>query len=347
METAPNSSRFRPGPLFVVGIWRSGTSLLYALLNQHPQIGLMYEADFLTLNPVFQWPGNAAQWTARFEGWNTSLSRHGIDPDSVPAGISNLAAASEAVYKSYAGKKGASVWGEKSPNYYDSLTRVAHCFPEAKFIVIWRDPASLCRSIQRAAQRSPWFAKKGVTHRALIGCEKLKRECERLSRRGAQLHEISYQDLTSQPQKVMEGICQFLELPFDPRMAGLDDADRTAIYEGDHHTLVKGGKIVASAKALDVLPEQLKAKFERYVAYWRRKYGARWSAMTGFPVSAAAEPGLLERVLDQVRYVFYRTFDLTMRLFYCWAPLSLLREYKVRKRRHDAAMIEARKAANP
>ncbi|PYX45967.1 MAG: hypothetical protein DMG79_17915 [Acidobacteria bacterium] len=36
-STGPMSA----GPLFVVGMWRSGTSLLYALLNQHPEIGLM------------------------------------------------------------------------------------------------------------------------------------------------------------------------------------------------------------------------------------------------------------------------------------------------------------------
>ena len=44
------------GPVFVVGMWRSGTSLLYALLNQHPQIGLMYESDMLTLSPLFLIP---------------------------------------------------------------------------------------------------------------------------------------------------------------------------------------------------------------------------------------------------------------------------------------------------
>ena len=33
------SAPMSAGPVFVVGMWRSGTSLLYALLNQHPQIG--------------------------------------------------------------------------------------------------------------------------------------------------------------------------------------------------------------------------------------------------------------------------------------------------------------------
>ena len=41
------------GPVFVVGIWRSGTSLLYTLLNQHPLIALMYEADLPLLKQLF------------------------------------------------------------------------------------------------------------------------------------------------------------------------------------------------------------------------------------------------------------------------------------------------------
>jgi hypothetical protein len=32
-------------PVFVVGVFRSGTSLLYDLLNQHPQAALMYECN--------------------------------------------------------------------------------------------------------------------------------------------------------------------------------------------------------------------------------------------------------------------------------------------------------------
>ena len=33
------------GPLFIVASWRSGSSLLYALLNKHPQVALTFEAE--------------------------------------------------------------------------------------------------------------------------------------------------------------------------------------------------------------------------------------------------------------------------------------------------------------
>ena len=47
-------------PVFVVGVFRSGTSLLYSLLNQHPQMAFMYECD--------AWNFPALLSKARFKG---------------------------------------------------------------------------------------------------------------------------------------------------------------------------------------------------------------------------------------------------------------------------------------
>ena len=95
-----------------------------------------------------------------------ALSRHKIDPAAIPADISDLPAAFRAVAEQYASKKGATVWGCKSPTYYDCMTQFADWYPNAKFIVIWRDPADVCRSIVRAAEKSPWFARSGMDLRA-------------------------------------------------------------------------------------------------------------------------------------------------------------------------------------
>src|ERR1700728_4104760 len=87
-ETTP-AFQPRPDPLFVVGMFRSGTSLLYALLNQHPQIALMYEGDLVHLPSLFWLPTNTRQWLARWEFWNGSLSRHKVDLSEIPEGISD------------------------------------------------------------------------------------------------------------------------------------------------------------------------------------------------------------------------------------------------------------------
>src|SRR5271156_5750266 len=73
-----------PGPVFVVGMWRSGTSLLYALLNQHPQIGLMYESDFFLLSSLFVLPRKSSSWISKVDSWNGALTRHKIDAAGIP-----------------------------------------------------------------------------------------------------------------------------------------------------------------------------------------------------------------------------------------------------------------------
>ena len=71
------------GPVFVVGVWRSGTSLLHALLNQHPEIGLMYEAELPLLSSLFLGGRSKSDWPERWEFWNNALSRHGLDPAGI------------------------------------------------------------------------------------------------------------------------------------------------------------------------------------------------------------------------------------------------------------------------
>src|SRR5579885_3034446 len=71
-------------PLFVVSMWRSGSSLLYALLNKHPQVGLMYEADLSLIRTVFRKPKGWRDWASRWQFWNEALTRHGLNAEDFP-----------------------------------------------------------------------------------------------------------------------------------------------------------------------------------------------------------------------------------------------------------------------
>jgi len=99
-----------PGPVFVVGMWRSGTSLLYTLLNQHPGIALMYEADLPLLRQLFRNGRSKQDWLERWEFWNSALSRHRIDRQQIPHNVPDLRSAAEIVWKQYAG---GALYGEK------------------------------------------------------------------------------------------------------------------------------------------------------------------------------------------------------------------------------------------
>jgi Sulfotransferase family len=327
--TAPGASA---GPLFVVGVWRSGTSLLYTLLNQHPQIALLYEGDIPILRPFF-WPLQRAQWFARWEFWNGAAHRHQIDRGKLPARPHRAREAAEAVYHQYASRMNASIWGEKSPTYFDHLCDLSRQFPSARFIVIWRDPAGISRSIVQAAQNSLWFRKRGTLLRALLGSREMRRQCDELLARGVPLHQLQYEDLTARPVEVMTGVCLFLQIPFEPRMASLEDADRSAIADGEHHALVKSKKIVSNQDRVEVLTPQWKGKVERYVRLWREQCGG-WPPYKSLPPDTP-RPGTLERVWDRVLYLSLRGFDSLVLILYSFAPLDLLKHYRAFKQQHS------------
>src|ERR1700680_1516629 len=119
----PNGGDFG-GPLFIPGMWRSGSSLLYALLNKHPQVGLMYEADLVLLRPAF-WNRRKPDWAERWEFWNGAVRRHGFDPAEITDRSSNFRDAFVEVHGKYAATKGARIWGDKSPDLHNRLARLA------------------------------------------------------------------------------------------------------------------------------------------------------------------------------------------------------------------------------
>jgi len=329
----PNSGAMSAGPLFVVGMWRSGTSLLYALLNQHPQIGLMYESDMLTLSPLFWLPRKSAWWLNKVDSWNGALTRHQIDPAAIPENISDLPGAFRAVAQQYARKKGATVWGCKSPSYYDCMTELASWYPGAKFIVIWRDPADVCRSIVRAAEKSAWFARPGTDLRALLGYRRMKKEANELLRRGAAIYQLQYDDLVRDPAAALTAICEFVGVPFDARMTSLEGADRSAVYTGEHHSMVKSSSIAAKRERPEVLSPELKSKVERYVVFWRKQSGGNW------PAKAAVSDGTkaaswFERTADRARHSLLRCRDGAAIFLYSFVPVSVWKRYRQMKSRY-------------
>jgi hypothetical protein len=318
------------GPLIVVGMWRSGTSLLYTLLNQHPQIALLYEGDLPLLRPLFSRKGSNRDWLTRWEFWNSALSRHRIPVAKIPATVPDLSTGAIAVWKEYAG--GRAVMGEKSPNYFDSLQVLAREFPGARFIVIWRDLNDICRSIVRAGKGSSFFAKPGIAHRAILGYHELKLECDALVSQQVPLYQIQYEEMVQDSTRVMTGVCEFLGIAFDSRMCSLEGSDRSAIYEGAHHEQVKREKIRSSTGRNEVLSPRLRRKIGSYVAYWKRESNQRWPL---YPKSGQGFecPGVVERFLDYLLFRSLRILDGFTAFVYCYAPIGWLHRYRTFKNR--------------
>src|SRR5580698_308052 len=327
-ETTP-AFQPRPDPLFVVGMFRSGTSLLYALLNQHPQIALMYEGDLAHLQALFWVPRDTTRWLKRWEFWNTALARHKFDTTVIPDGIRDLRTAVEAVYTEYARqKKGAVIWGCKSPTYHDEVTRLSKTFPNARFIIIWRDLRHVCRSIMAAAETSPFFARSGMTLRAILGYQDLKTQFDSLAKQGGRVHQLNYEDLVRNPEFHMRAICEFLEIPYDSKMGNLVGADREAISDFRHHSLVKGEQIVATRSGSEGIPPELRNKIERYVKMWRERYNGEWPVYPKVLETNPASLSLGERVWDRVSYTFLQFTHHLAPVVFSFVPTAVWKRYR-------------------
>jgi hypothetical protein len=322
-----------PGPLFVVSLWRSGSSLLYALLNKHPQVALMFEADLGLLQALFLKPKGWQDWPRRWEFWNRALTRHRLRAEDIPAGITGFREAFTQVCQLYARQKDAVIWGDKSPNYYDRMDQLAEMFPGARFIIVWRDPADTISSMVRAGELgSAYFARRGSALRGLLGLPVLKQQCNKLLSQGKPVLQLHYEDLIREPAVVMRQVCGFLQIPYDDAMCDLKGADRSAIFDGGlkHHALVKGEQIVSSPR-----PRAIDLALQRKIAAYR----ARWQ-------SHGEGPRLLERIVDQAKYRALRAYDRLTAVGFCFLPLFLLIKYRAWKYGSSASGDELRRAGS-
>ena len=334
----PSPRETSSGPLFMVSMWRSGSSLLYALLNKHPKVALMYEADLMLLRPTFLKPGALCDWAERWEFWNDSFRRHGLAASDVELGITDFPAAFTAAHRLYAERRGATIWGDKSPNYYDRLNEMADDFPAAKFIIVWRDPKGTANSILRAAASgNSYFRRKGAALCGLLGNEVYKRECDRLVARGRAVCQVNYEDLIADTPGVMRRVCDFLEIHYEDSLASLAGADTSAVFEGKHHANVKGSEIVRVARP-EVVSPGLREKIRQYVAWWHSRYGEKWPAYPKAAEDTVAPGGVLTRSLERTLYRFARVRDRISPFVFSFVPIALLRKYReLKKRRRGEA----------
>jgi hypothetical protein len=311
-----------PGPLFIVSMWRGGSSLLYALLNKHPQVALMFEADLLLLRPIFLKPSKICDWTRRWELWNQTFTRHGLDPAEFSGVHPEFRRVFETVHQEYARRKNALIWGDKSPNYHDQLVRMAKDFPTARFIIVWRDPVqTIGATLRAAATGNRFFRKRGMPWRSLLGYRIFKRQCDQIISAGAAVYQLHYEDLVSDTATVMQKVCAFLDIPYDPNLCTLENADRSAVYAGRHHNLLRENAIVAGPRS-DVIEPSLRRTVMRYVTSW---------AAIDARVQNTPLPSSTRLQFDQIRYRFFRTLDALIRLGFCFLPIPLLRWYRQTK----------------
>lgn len=226
MSAAPQA----PAP-FVVGVGRSGTTLLRLMLDAHPALAIPTETHFLvTLLAAARESGSpdqALQAIVQADTWPNM----GLDRDALAQALGALdpftpGDAARAFFRLYAARFGKARWGDKSPPYRRVMGEIARELPEAHFIHIIRDGRDVALS-----SRGLWFgAGDDVEAQARFWVGEIgaaRRQAETL----AHYMELRFEDLVADPERELARICRFIDLPYDPAMVAYHQTARERMAE--------------------------------------------------------------------------------------------------------------------
>jgi hypothetical protein len=214
---------------FLVGCERSGTTLLRAMLDSHPQVAVPHESYFVTdlarrrsryeqndrLDvALFTRDLSEHFWFARWPVGSAEIRR---DLESEPPG--NLAEGIRRVFAIYARSEGKPRYADKTPSYVLEIPLLAEVFPEARFVHLIRDGRDVALSLQEVR-----FGPGSLGEAALHWRRRVQRGREAGRTLGPERYlEVRYEELTDEPQRVLDGLCTFLGLPYDEAMLSYSD----------------------------------------------------------------------------------------------------------------------------
>jgi len=233
-------------PIFIVGVQRSGTTLLRLILNAHSEIAIPEEARFLT--PILKkdcsdkhYSGSELRTLIQYLKNNSQFALWNFDSNAFFEDLENKDRVSvkyliEQMFRSYCDKEGKRVWGDKSL-FFGSIDILHELFPNARFIHVIRDGRDVFDSWRKMD--------KTKNNPAVMALDWLLKE-KSINKSFAQVPEankltVRYEDLLEQPESTVKSLSQFLGIEYEPDM--LEFYNSSQRYIGEHHSKLIFNKI--------------------------------------------------------------------------------------------------------
>ena len=219
---------FPPAP-FVVGVARSGTTLLRLMLDAHPALAIPGETHFLA--PLIKRPPNTKEAFLKTVTGAQTWENMALESADLRAALDrlntfSLADAVRCFYRLYADRFGKARWGDKTGNYLNVMTALQALLPEAHFIHIIRDGRDNALSFQGL-----WFGPgNDFADLAQFWVQRITAARQQAQSLPHYL-EVRYEALVTEPERVLREICDYIALPFDPAMLAHHDAAGSRLSE--------------------------------------------------------------------------------------------------------------------
>lgn len=251
--TMSNTSEIQ-GPIFVGGMFKSGTSLLRALLGQHPNIASGLESYWFDID----WADhNSVNWQRRIQTLAQLYEFPEADVLALATASHNVSAFLTDFMSQVAAREGKARWAEKTPGNIIHAERLFELWPNARLIHIIRDPRDIYASLVEAQK---WSSPEEFGSRwcAMIGAaENFKANHPSDPR----FLEIRYEALTLNPVETMRDVIAFIGEPWDDAVAQFagqaDDYDRVLAVTGKASTTLERLKQPLSRDRVHLWPRVL------------------------------------------------------------------------------------------
>jgi len=188
---------------FIVGLPRSGTSLLEQMLDSHPEINAIGEFDGLKEIIHTMTSQNVSPYQLLSLDWNSVNALRQIYQDGarkfVPEGFHWVL--------------------DKNLLTWSSLPFLAELLPGARYLCIQRDPRDVAVSILLSwfdYEHYPWVTRMSDLFDVLFRAHTLLPRC--LYHCGLEFEELKYEELVDNPRPTIQKCMRLLELEFDARI---------------------------------------------------------------------------------------------------------------------------------
>lgn len=217
------------GPIFIAGLERSGTSLIYALLASHPNIAMTRRTNLWTyfynqygdLNK----PENVERILKVMLRYKRLVPIQ-LNPERLrrdflvgPKSYPRLFALIE---EQYARRLGRPRWGDKSLNTERYADQIFEAYPNARILHMMRDPRD-----RYASAVARWkVSRGGAGGGSAVWLSSLKLARQHEARYPNQYMIVRYETLASEPEQTLRKICAFIGEEYTPIMLSMKGAEQ-------------------------------------------------------------------------------------------------------------------------
>jgi hypothetical protein len=206
-----------PAP-FIVGVSRSGTTLLRMMLDSHRDLAIPFETHFLPHIISRAKSGLTAtdfnQIVIQSQSWpNMAIAAEALIDAVEEIEVFSPSKGLRAFYRLCAGRFGKQRWGEKTTHYVRIMNQIEELLPEAHFIHVIRDGRDASISLKKLW----WGPGDDIEAAARLWVADINRARAQASCLRHYM-EIRYESLVLEPVNTLRKISDYISIGFDQNM---------------------------------------------------------------------------------------------------------------------------------